>query len=175
MIYLRNVGPLASWTVSREATSVSTPVTRPSPEQIDYLRWYERNAEDNRGGEDEYPFYDTDGSGRVQHPGYALETSWDAIVANSNDDDDTDSAEAHGKLIEVDGRLATAGDVPSPDRALTEYLDFEGIDVLSEREKDVFLLTHVCLMEPRQVAKYLGIGVGTVKTHLIRAKRKLRR
>lgn len=119
----------------------------------------------HRGGTGEYPTYDVDGNGRVLQPGHTHEVSWDALTNAAGVENGGASADVYGDVVQ-------RSDVPEPDQALIEYRHVAGMERFSEREKDVVILTYVCLMWPREIAAFLGISVETVKKRLTRAKRK---
>jgi DNA-directed RNA polymerase specialized sigma24 family protein len=132
----------------------------PTLEELDYLAWH-------LGGENEYPSYAHDQYGRIRSPGYDNEVSWDAIVEGMTEgDDDNEKPDIFGEVVK-------RADVPWPSDALETYRTLPALSRLSEREKDVFILAHACMMRPGEIAKELRISVNTVKSSLLRAKRKL--
>jgi DNA-directed RNA polymerase specialized sigma24 family protein len=66
--------------------------------------------------------------------------------------------------------------VPHPDDALVEYRDMHPfMRQLSEREKDVLILTSVCMMDQAGVAIYLGVNRKTVHEYMRRVDAKRRK
>jgi DNA-directed RNA polymerase specialized sigma24 family protein len=127
-------------------------------EHLDYLRWY-------NGGTEECPYYDEDAAGRVLHPGHTHEVSWSTLSESAEDN----------ASVETIGEIAKHGNVPTPYDALAKYSSMDGMERLSQREREAFILKHACLMWPREIATFLDIDVQTVKTLLKRANKKLRR
>jgi DNA-directed RNA polymerase specialized sigma24 family protein len=102
--------------------------------------------------------------GRVRTSGYENEVSWEAVT----------TPDENGEMAEINGEIVRSHNVPTPGDALAEYRDFAGMEELSTKEREVFVLTYVCLLWPREVADYLRIDVEAVKKRLTRARHKLK-
>jgi RNA polymerase sigma-70 factor (ECF subfamily) len=77
----------------------------------------------------------------------------------------------------VGGRAARAGDDPRPDRDEIQdiaMVAIEGaLDVLNPRQREIVELFHGCSLPIQEIASRLDLPVGTVKSHLFRARRRL--
>jgi RNA polymerase sigma-70 factor (ECF subfamily) len=74
---------------------------------------------------------------------------------------------------------AYASPQPSPERQLLAHEEVEAVwkaaESLSQQQRAVFVLRFVEEMELQEIAEVLGLGVASVKTHLLRALRAVRR